>query len=254
MLYIQGDVECRTWWQMAAEVYLFAFVGPVLLVLAAGPFFVQRKEMSVRMFLFSCLLPAPTLLWLTYNHIRYLVHNLKNKRQEEQKHLNFTESEEIVFHILLRHYRPLCVCGFSFTWLGIQKLHRMVLVACYTYIKEPLPRLSAMVVLVIGTGLATVLIKSYKDNRANKTACLSHIASICIAIINMCKCLVIASNYKPTSLSMVITLQYFDVCEAFLLTWLPVVAIGIWLLFSVGSRLQPRLKVQFEKLARENNS
>ena len=109
----------------------------------------------------------------------------------------------------------------------------MALVGCYTYIKEPLPRLSAMTILVMAMGLATMGIKPYNDDKANKTASFSYIASILIAIINVRKSSLITANYRTSSATVTTTLQYFDLCENILLTWLPVVAIGIWILYSL---------------------
>ena len=148
-----------------------------------------------------------------------------------------SKSEDVVSYILLTHYRPINCLGIPMTWLGVHKLYRMGLVACFTYIQEPLPRLSAMTVLVMVMGLATLGIKPYNDKQANKAANLSFIASILIAIINISKSSLITANYKISSAAVTTTLHYFDLCENILLTWLPVVAIVICILYSLWQRL-----------------
>ena len=168
------------------------------------------------------------------------IHDNKNKMTRNSIKENgrkYTKSEETVSYILLKHYKPLNLLGISMTWLGVHKLYRMSLVGCYTYIKEPLPRLSAMTSLVICMGMATMGVKPYKDSKANKTANLSYVASLCIAIINVSRSSLVTANYKVSSATVATTLHYFNLCENVLLTWLPLVAIVIWVLFSIWQRI-----------------
>ena len=62
VLYIQGDIECYTWWQNAVEVYIVLNIVPVLFVLSHTPFCIENKQMSVKMFIVGCLLPVPVML------------------------------------------------------------------------------------------------------------------------------------------------------------------------------------------------
>ena len=340
VLYIQGDIQCYTWWQVAIEIYLYISVVPVFVTLAICPFLVKNKQMSVVMLIFACLLPVPVLLYQiiliilkairnskrskksqnrstdvildyvrqiilhvpmhygnrrnsskkeasiddslsidiqcaetsnlqkithTCSHYTERIENLENTLRHRKNEDNIkvkthssddrceekitksasdqtTASEEVVFYILLKHYRPLRFLGISMTWLGLHKLYRMSLVACYTYIKEPLPRLSSMTILVMAMGLATMGIKPYRDDKANKTAIFSYIASILIAIINVSKASLITANYKTSSATVTTTLKYFDLCENILLTWLPVVAIVIWILHSIWQWFRVKAK------------
>ena len=266
VLYIQGNIQCYTWWQVATEIYLYISVVPVFITLAICPFLVKNKEMSVAMLILACLVPVPVLF---YQIILTLIRSIRNYRKSkkvqkqsinevldyirqiiwyipmhyEDRNIPFnketdtdtsfrmyvdgaensslqetphscthntekienienclryrinkvdmkegangsdvrcteditmlssdqkTKSEEVVSYILLKHYRTLRFLGIPMTWLGVHKLYRMALVACYTYIKEPLPRLSAMTILVMVMGLATMGIKPYKDDKAKK--------------------------------------------------------------------------------------
>ena len=154
-----------------------------------------------------------------------------------------TKCERVVVQILLKHYRTLHFFGVSMTWLGVHKLYRVALVACYTYIKEPLPRLSTMTVLVMAMLLATGGFKPYNDDKANKTAIISYIASIFIAIINVSKSWLNTTNYEAISDSVaIITLYYFDLCENMLLSWLPVVAIVMWIVYFIGKWLYSKFE------------
>ena len=345
VLYIQGDIQCYTWWQVATEVYLYISVVPVFITLAICPFMVKNKQMSVAMLIIACLVPVPVLFYqiiltllrsirnyrkskkvqkqsinevLDYirqiiwyipmhyedrsipfnretdtdtsfkmyddgaetsslqettqscthntenienieNCLRYRIKKVSMEERANASHVRCienikmlssdqkTKSEEVVSYILLKHYRTLRFLGIPMTWLGVHKLYRMALVACYTYIKEPLPRLSAMTILVMAMGLATMAIKPYRDDKANKTANLSYIASILIAIINVSKSSLITANYKTSSATVTTTLHYFDLCENILLTWLPVVAIVIWILYSIWQKFCSKDKKKKEK-------
>ena len=168
--------------------------------------------------------------------------NIK-KTPNNIKCTKYNKSEEVVFHILLKHYRTLHFFGLTMTWLGVHKLYRVALVASYTYIKEPLPRLSTMTVLVIAMLLATGAVKPYTDDKANKAANLSYIASIFIAIINVSRAWLNATNYETTSDSVATTtLQYFDLCENMLVSWLPVIALVIWTIYFLGEWLYSKFK------------
>ena len=61
ILYVQGDIECYTWWQRIIEAYIILNIIPSFLLLSHAPFCVQERRMSVRMFIFGCLLPIPVL-------------------------------------------------------------------------------------------------------------------------------------------------------------------------------------------------
>ena len=54
ILYVQGDIECYTWWQRTIEAYIILNIIPTFLVLSLMPFYVQEKKMSVRMFIIGC--------------------------------------------------------------------------------------------------------------------------------------------------------------------------------------------------------
>ena len=45
--------------------------------------------------------------------------------------------EEEIVECLLKHYKYLSVFGIRFTWLGVHKIYRVALVACRTFITEP---------------------------------------------------------------------------------------------------------------------
>ena len=70
ILYVQGDIECYTWWQRTIEAYIILSIIPTFLVLSHVPFYVQKKGMSVRMFIIGCFLPIPVLAIYHFKKLR----------------------------------------------------------------------------------------------------------------------------------------------------------------------------------------
>ena len=161
-----------------------------------------------------------------------------NSKSDNNEH---SESEKIITEHLLKHYKALKICGVPMTWLAFHKLYRMSLIWCHTYIMEPLPRLSAMSVLAILVTFITIFVKPYKETTANNIAVLSHAASICISVINIVKSTLIVGDYDPNELVRTMV-KYFDLCEVILLTWIPVVAITFWLLYTIAKISKSKIK------------
>ena len=298
VLYVQGDIECYTWWQNAVEAYIVLSVVPVFCVLSHFPFYVEDKTMSVRMFITGCILPLPAMVvyhvqkfitegmvgkfsrksmqpvaetqfdtgslsehtvvseqnqiknhdtsgidWNVkvdefflrmgtdddmrrdisrdtlgqapfesdadmdigseYSTDLIRVKNQKSndsdktitrrqkvsdvKAKEKNSKSKFNNSREAISHTLLKQYRHLNVFGVRFTWLGVHKLYRVGLVACNTYITDPMAKLCTMSLVLMVIAIVSIFTKPYKDRNTNRVAILSYIANICIAMINLIK-------------------------------------------------------------------
>ncbi len=328
VLYMQGDIQCYTWWQRLTEVYICFNVIPVLFYFSVFPFHVEDKTMTVKMFVLGCLFPTVVLavfctqwglrsfmMWKGKQHgpeteslsehtvvseeicaerspedlqwqesvdefyFRMTVEgnsrdNISNSslRQEghsafgsqedkcsehtvdvhlvtseelksssqfmssvekqtepkpdlKEKHkLAFNNSREAITYTLLKHYRCLSVFGFKFTWLGVHKLYRVGLVACDTYITEPLQKLCMMSTLLMVISVVNTFVQPYKDRNANKVAVLSYATNICIAVVNIMKVMLVTFGCQVNCGSgRDIALWYFGKVESILLVYLPVI-------------------------------
>ncbi len=145
----------------------------------------------------------------------------------------YSELEEAILATLLKQYRCLQVCGVRFTWLGIHKAYRIILVACNAYITEPLPKLWAMTLVLFIITLLNIFAKPYKDKRANMTATLSYTANLCFAIINISKTVLLTFSCKTNFSVLATLLWYFSLGEKIVLVYLPVAALVVWVI-SVG--------------------
>ena len=111
----------------------------------------------------------------------------KEKESLNKKDDKINTFEEMILECLLKHYKCLCLLGIKFTWLGVHKIYRVILVACRTFITEPVTRLYVMTGLVAMMTALNAFIKPYKEQTANTTATLSYMANLLIAIINIGK-------------------------------------------------------------------
>ena len=81
----------------------------------------------------------------------------RTKKQEIKLPEDFVENgtkdvcfyDEIIVECLVKHYKCLSMFGIRFTWLGVHKIYRVILVACKTFITEPVTRLYVMSMLVM---------------------------------------------------------------------------------------------------------
>ena len=113
-------------------------------VISMFPFYLEEKTMNVRIFIFACLFPLPIISYHLLKNIP-LIRKTKNTNViddiglEEtdtestmEAHNPLKENEEQIVHILLQHYKCLSIYGIRFTWLGIHKFYRLILVVCST--------------------------------------------------------------------------------------------------------------------------
>ena len=147
--------------------------------------------------------------------------------------------DEIIVECLMKHYKCLSMFGVRFTWLGVHKIYRVILVACKTFISEPVTRLYVMSMLVISMTAANAISKPYKDQRVNTTAILSYIANLCIAGLNLVKAHLVTFGCDTSSQYRDTVVQYMDSFENTLLLYAPLAAIVLWV---VNKGLQKSLK------------
>ena len=155
--------------------------------------------------------------------------------------------KEAISHTLREHCRPLEFFGIRFTWLGIHKLYRLILVANSTYITEPTPRILVMTSSLMVITVANAIMKPYKNNAANVTAILSYAANLCVAMVNLWKTALVTLDCK-TNCSMKDTLLWYFGFEKFLLVYLPVAVLFVFVIFRAICKCFERNKLQQKKV------
>ena len=147
--------------------------------------------------------------------------------------MSYSKSEIEILTALLEHYRELNLFGVRFTWLCIHKLYRVTLVACNTFITEPISRLCLMTLVLIIVAIINTFVKPYNDNKANITASLSYAANLCLAVINVFKTALVTFDCKSNGSFQAIVVWYFDFTENVLLSYIPCVVIATWFVYTV---------------------
>ena len=79
----------------------------------------------------------------------------------------YSKSEKEILTCLLEHYRELNLFGIQFTGLCIHKLYRITLVACNTFIPEPIYKLCLMTLVLLIVAIVNSVVKPYNDHKAN---------------------------------------------------------------------------------------
>ena len=136
--------------------------------------------------------------------------------------------EGVIVESLLKHYKCLRVFRIRFTWLGVHKIYRVALVACRTFITEPVTRLYVMTTLVMTMTLLNATIKPYKENKANTTATISYIANLYIAVLSLLKASYMAFGCDTNCQYRDTVVGYMGRAEDVLLLYVPIVALGLW--------------------------
>ena len=238
VLHVQGDIQCYTWWQIAVKVFLVFNIFPLLLVFSQLPFQLKDNKISSKCFILSCVFPIPVLIYILVDTLLKTKKTNNKDTQSSSKCITELEKErkytivESILHTLLDHYKCLTILNIRFTWLGVHNLYRLSLVICYTYILEPIPRLSVMISVLFLVTICIVFLKPYKDSKANKTATFSYMANLCIAMINFWKTSLVTFDCKINCTLKTKILGYLQVCESILLIWLPLGVIVISLSFT----------------------
>ena len=149
------------------------------------------------------------------------------------KTMSYSKSEIEILTALLDHYRELNLFGVRFTWLCIHKLYRVALVACNTFITEPMYRLCLMTFVLIVVTVVNSFVKPYNDYKANLTASLSYAANLCLALLNIVRSVMITFDCKLNCSFQATVLWYFDLTENVLLSYIPCVVIAAWFMFFI---------------------
>ena len=147
--------------------------------------------------------------------------------------MSYSKSEIEILTTLLEHYRELNLFGVRFTWLCIHKLYRVALVACNTFITEPISCLCLMTLVLIIVTVGNTFIKPYNDSKANLTASLSYAANLCLAMLNLFKTGLVTFDCKSNCSFQATILWYFDLIENVLLSYIPCVVIASWFLCTI---------------------
>ena len=142
---------------------------------------------------------------------------------------NISGSKQEILHTLLVHYKTISIFNIKFSWLGFHKIYGILLVACNTYITDPLTRINVMSSFLLVIAVLNTVVKPYKRRTANMTSTLSYSANICIAIINVCQATLQKFDCNINCLIKTQLVTYLGWTENFMLIYVPVGVFCVWL-------------------------
>ena len=91
VLYIEGEIECYTWWQTVIEFSVFANLIPAIFVLSFLPYSLKEKKLSLTLFHLSCVFPIPLLVAHTCIYLRKcILHHNVNKKLQKRSEIHST--------------------------------------------------------------------------------------------------------------------------------------------------------------------
>ena len=143
---------------------------------------------------------------------------------------------------MLNHYKTLKLFGFRFTWLAIHKMYRIALVACNTYLTDPLVRLLSMTILLIFIFAINSFIKPYKKNETNAISTLSYLLNTIIAIFNVCKAGLERFSCKTNCSSRSVFINHVQFLENALLVYVPIGIISLFMIVAILKKCKKKDK------------
>ena len=90
-----------------------------------------------------------------------------------------------------------------------------------------------MTFVLMTISIVNAFVKPYNDKKANLTATFSYAANLCLAVLNMWKTGLVTFDCKVNCSFQTSVLMYFDIAEKILLTYMPLVFIGSWIVFTI---------------------
>ena len=133
-LYVLADIQCFTWWQIVIKIFLVFYILPLLFVLSHLPFHLKDRKITNQHFILSCIFPTPL---LTHNLVLRYYKGRSRKCVELESNTTETKKvkkletnivKDVILYTLLEHYRCLTILNLRFTWFGVHKLYRLLLI------------------------------------------------------------------------------------------------------------------------------
>ena len=191
-LYYDGNVKCLTWWQHLFIVFIVAFLLPLIIVIYWGAIKLQKKLISTDHFIAACLCPLVFIMfWLVRKTFLPQDHQLPMSNRELKKRKKVLK----VLHDPFRapRYRQ----NGSLYWESVLIGRRFLVLSFQVFIPDPLLRLFCMQITCLLIFAWHVVIKPFRDVKANIIEGVSLLSLVVIATINLLQVLLLSSGWTP---------------------------------------------------------
>ena len=207
-LFYDGNIQCWQWWQKLCVVFVCVFIIPFVYVLYRGSKLLHGKVISLKSFLYACLLPLPfAFRWMI--SCKRIPHSETETRRvsDEQPPLLPPDhsTREKSFHNPTHDviYGPFKQSddgqgSGAVYWESVLIGRRLILISLHTFIVFPFIRmvcLSVACALILAHHLWK---KPFKDPRVNHGETASLTALLVLAVINMTEVTFAISGESPS--------------------------------------------------------
>ena len=221
ILFVNGSIQCYQTWQYVLFVYMAVSIVPFCVLLMFGPSLLKEGLISCKEFIVSSLIPLPFILTWPFR--------LWTKRKSVNVEATPVGPQAgVIYDVLQGSCRDFRIARLSISmcWAGVLVALRSCLILAYTFIIDPLWRLSVMFFVVQLSLVLQVKIWPYTKTADNIAATLSGVALLVVAFVNLIRAAFEDAQYIPEGPSHVF-MNVGEVVESILLVWLPVVAASL---------------------------
>ncbi len=240
VLFMQGSVECYTFWQWIVIIYFIICIVPFPIHLALGPALLRHGIISLPEYLLACLFPLPFIITWMVRAPR------QHKKNKEKTCVLITPEAQAVCGLVQGPFRVFHLPGIfqSLCWSGMLLGRRLMLIICYTFIEEELTRLLVMFFICTAVLLQHMHVLPYKNSRGNISGTLSAAALLIVCIVNLVRAAFDSAEYLPDGPNEAL-MYAFDHIENAVLLWIPLAGLGVILLVIVIRLLWLIVEVTF---------
>ena len=221
VLFIDGNLECYTYWQIIIVVYISISILPFCLYITFATNYLKNGKLSLSVYFIGCFVPLPVLL------ILFVKNNCRAKNVSDVK---VKSNATRVYNLLQGPYKD-----YFFTlkgkkiylcFSGVLLIRRSILIVLHTFIHNLSLRLLLMLLLCILASIIQTYARPGKERRSNAAALVSNMSLILVSCVNLIKAVFVTTEYDPTRPILTFS-DALQSIEEFLLFWIPVIGIGV---------------------------
>ena len=228
VLFIDGNLECYTFWQIIIVVYLSTSILPFCIYITFATTYLKNGRLSLCVYFIGCFLPVPVLLYLVLReNICTKILSTENDNTDALRVYNLLQGPYKDYDITIKT-KTFIIC-----YSGVLLIRRSILIVLYTFIHNLSLRLLLMVLLCIFALVLQTYSQPCKERRSNVAAFISNTSLVIVSCINLVKAAFVTSEYEPIGPIVTFTnmLQSVEEC---LLFWIPVIGFGIVIIIVLG--------------------
>ncbi len=225
VLFMDGNVECYTWWQWVSLYVIMSFIVPFSIYLAIAPKYMKNGQLSVANFFLG--FSSPFVFGVVY-WIRKCLPRRRTTPEESAKCRQYQTHVDTVYMLLQGPYNEtqehILQCKTQFCWLGILFMRRLFLAVLHTFVKNAMVKMSLITMVMFLYMMDTIYVKPCKGVVANLADMFSSSALVLLSVINLMKATFEAAKFEVKD-GVILRVMFF--VEDSLTLFIPLVVAGL---------------------------